>query len=91
MAVIWTAKISKEDPKQFRANVVFTRVDDAMVGGDFSVSYDKAVIKTDEDRKKLFDAANAMWEKEKARRTIVSNFVGNFEQAAKADLEAREV
>ena len=56
----------------------------------FSVSFSQAVIKTTEDRVKIFDAAWAKLQKELTKQAEEAAFIDNFDEQAVTNLEARE-
>lgn len=89
MAISWDTKTTNVNVVARRADVTFTRED--------SVTLDKWSVNFMQDsivpavRLALFDQAWAAWQTELTKRANVANAITNFEQAANANLMAREV
>lgn len=90
MTISWDCEISKVNVTAKRADVKLTRTDDA-TQDTWDVPFSQVMIETPEQKTALYDLAWAEWEKAKTAQEGITNFLDNMEQAAKSNLEAREV
>jgi len=89
MAISWNTQITNVNEP--RADITFTRTDDAAPADTWSYSYKNRDIGSAPLRSALLDDVWAKWQLELSRRGSVSTFLSNLEQSANANLDAREV
>ena len=89
MAISWDAQITRVNKP--RADVTFTRTDDAVPADTFIKSYKNVVLETPQQRIDLLDAVWAAWQVELVERGEIITFLDNLEQQANSNLDSREV
>ena len=90
MAISWEVDISNVNVTSRRADVRFTRTDDA-TGETENYNFTNAIIETAEQRTALL---NLVWDKHLEavdKQASIDEFITNLEQLGKSNLEAREV
>ena len=90
MAISWDTKITNVNVNSKRATVTFTRTDDA-TGATWIKAYHNALIETSQQRTALLNAVWAAWQQQVTDDASIASFLDNLEQAANANLDAREV
>lgn len=89
MAITWTVNITNVDVDEKRADINFARLDDVEETTE-TYSFKKTIIETGAQKAALL---NQVWNMHLAavvKQTAIDSFVSDLEQAAKANLEARE-
>ena len=90
MAIVWTVNITNVDVVKKRADVNFTRLNDATQATE-NYRFGKTIIETGAQRTALL---NLVWDKHLEAvddQTAIDAFITNLEQLGKSNLEAREV
>ena len=90
MAINWRIEISQINELAGRAQVNFKRVDD-VTSAEESYTFAHALISTPEYRASLLDTVWQMHLDAVAKRAADDEFIANFDQSGKSDLDAREV
>lgn len=91
MAISWAVKVTNVNPTTKRADVTAVRVADDGSESDQSYSMTNTPFDTPEDRDYVIAGIKGWIAQEEAARLAAKAFVGEFEQAAKIDLEAWEL
>jgi len=91
MAIHWSTEIDNVDLVQSRASITFSRTDDVDESAFWTNTYHDAIIETGPQRAALLTQVWGAWLAEKANRENDGTFIGNLEQMANADLDAREL
>ena len=89
MAISWSTQITKVNKP--RADVTFTRTDDAAPGDLYIKKYNNVLLETSQQRLDLLDAVWTAWQKELVARGVITTFLDNLEQQANSNLDLREV
>jgi hypothetical protein len=90
MAINWSIKISQVNPLSGRAYVNFKRLDD-VTGAEEIYGFSHAMVGTPEYKASLLDTVWQMHLDTVNKQTAADEFIGDFEQSGKSDLDAREV
>lgn len=89
MAITWNCEITNEDPKNFRADINFKRIND-VTGAEENYNYSKVIVETTEQRTALLDLVWSEHLETVAKQAVIDDFISNLEQLAKSNLESRE-
>jgi hypothetical protein len=90
MAISWATQITNVNTVSKRADVRFTRTDDA-TSETWSASYTQVILETQPQRLALLDQVWAEWQAELTKQGNIAIFLGTLEQQANTNLGAREV
>jgi len=90
MAISWTTKITNVNTASKRADVSFTRLDDA-TGDTWTKSFSNDMVETTAQRLALCEQTWEAWQLELSKRADIATLITNLEQAGNSNLMAREV
>ena len=91
MAISWNTQITGTNMAAKRANVTFTRIDDAALLDIFTQSYSNVILETQAQRVALLDQVWDAWQQELINRANLVIFLAGLEQSANSNLDSREV
>jgi len=89
MAISWDTQITNVNVVSKRADVTFVRTDD-VTGQTWTHSYNQVILETTPQRTALLDQVWAAWLEQVSKQGQIDTFIGNLEQSANSNLEARE-
>jgi len=90
MAISWNLKISILDVATKAVSVTATRTDDTDPGNPKTYAVAYAIISSAAQKLDVLDNIWAQHQAAITRQTAIDNFIGDLEDAAKSNLEARE-
>ena len=91
MAISWDTQITGTNIAAKRADVTFTRIDDAAPLDTFVQQYSNVIIETPEQRLALLDQVWGAWQQELIDRGNLVLFLNGLEQSANSNLDSIEV